>query len=343
MAAEHGSIATLVRTCVEGFERTCKALAEAEPNVQDKLPSEYLSECFGRFRVWAGNCGAHRRGPASLEYKLREASHIRNMVLSQLLKLQIELSEALEIVTGQRVPWEEDPSESSDSDSDDSERSSQMSEDPPELAQKASYMYEIVRCLSRLAMAYRNPAPHDQFRASVQWDKTFFQPYDALHVESKFPKAANFLIQRLGKAISRRRQYLQYRKEHRSKLEMGLDTQRLEVLSSEPRSALQAPQSEFEVAASTVASSLPSRMKTIVNSTEYLDLDKEFPDETSQTSFASSSYGAFRLRPPCPPRASSDGEPFECPLCFRFTSVRKVREWNKHMYRDLQPYVSARC
>ncbi|KAF8465058.1 hypothetical protein BDZ91DRAFT_617585, partial [Kalaharituber pfeilii] len=33
----------------------------------------------GRFCVWAQNVGAHRVGKVSLDYRLREASHIRSI------------------------------------------------------------------------------------------------------------------------------------------------------------------------------------------------------------------------------------------------------------------------
>ncbi|RBQ77989.1 hypothetical protein FVER14953_09429 [Fusarium verticillioides] len=34
-----------------------------------------------RFKMWAGNLGAHQSGPASLDHRLREAPHIQEQVL----------------------------------------------------------------------------------------------------------------------------------------------------------------------------------------------------------------------------------------------------------------------
>ncbi|KAF2029208.1 hypothetical protein EK21DRAFT_16079, partial [Setomelanomma holmii] len=44
-------------------------------------------EALGRFRIWAGNSGAHRGGRGSLDYKLREASIFRYQVLHLLQML----------------------------------------------------------------------------------------------------------------------------------------------------------------------------------------------------------------------------------------------------------------
>lgn len=45
-------------------------------------PSQVLclataNDQVARFKIWAGNIGAHQKGRDSLDYRLREASHIR--------------------------------------------------------------------------------------------------------------------------------------------------------------------------------------------------------------------------------------------------------------------------
>jgi hypothetical protein len=45
-------------------------------------------------------------------------------------------------------------------------------------------------------------------------DNSHFRSFDIGHVRAKFPDAPNYLVERLGKAISRRRQYLSYREEY---------------------------------------------------------------------------------------------------------------------------------
>lgn len=333
------SIATHVYGCLEAFHTICENLAKAELSVKRKLQSGSLSDHLGRFRLWVGNIGAHRRGRSSLDYRLREASHIRLRVIELLQNLKEVLQDALDIVTGARVSWED----LSDSDSDTDDTTLQLQaegrEDTTELSQLASNIVEIITCLMRLSMAIRNPAPHDQFKASMQIDLTHYESFDIDHVRGKFPLAEDYLVLRLGKAISRRRQYLRYRDEHRKNLEQGLQPQiQVQQLGTTNQLAhtISAPSERVE---STVASSIPLAVKASV-STADLEEEDYYEDNLSQTSYASSASDPSRLRPPSVPKQGRDGEPFECPLCFRLTSIRQAAAWHKHVYRDLQPYVS---
>lgn len=49
-----------------------------------------------------------------------------------------------------------------------------------------------------------------------------FEVLDVDHIRSKFMNAEDFLVVKLGKAISRRRQYLRYRKEYRERLKQDI-------------------------------------------------------------------------------------------------------------------------
>ena len=55
--------------------------------------SPNVAEALGRFRVWAGNVGVHmhRTGRVSLDYHLREASHIHVQVMNLLTDLLTDL------------------------------------------------------------------------------------------------------------------------------------------------------------------------------------------------------------------------------------------------------------
>ena len=61
-------------------------------NYNDQAIAQRLLDEFGRFRVWAGNVGANRTGRVSLDYRLREASHI----YTRLTELLEELNKVLE-------------------------------------------------------------------------------------------------------------------------------------------------------------------------------------------------------------------------------------------------------
>lgn len=47
-----------------------------------------------RLRLWIANIGAHQRDSPSLEFRLRDASHIRNQIVELLKSLQTMIDEA---------------------------------------------------------------------------------------------------------------------------------------------------------------------------------------------------------------------------------------------------------
>ena len=82
-------IASQYAQCEQFFSK----LIEIVEKSNDQAVALQLLNEFGRFRVWAGNAGAHRTaGRVSLDYRLREASHI----YEELTKLLGELKKNLE-------------------------------------------------------------------------------------------------------------------------------------------------------------------------------------------------------------------------------------------------------
>lgn len=232
---------------------------------------------------------------------------------------------AAAIIHGEKVPWD---CLSSDSDSD-TERSSAEYvddecvsgitrddfEDTTELKQLHSSIAQTVTLLLRLSIAIRNPAPHDQFIRSTNIDTSFYEEYDIMHVREKFPLAEEYLVTRLGRAISRRRQYLKYREAHQKKLKYGLETTETSIEDSKTEMVPQ----------STVASSLPAALKDV----DYLDLTEDSSSEMgfSEASTSMSDANTMKLRVPPLPEASQGGAPFECPLCFMIISISSARSW----------------
>ncbi|KAI4669507.1 uncharacterized protein J4E79_001551 [Alternaria viburni] len=290
-------VALNVHYCLRDFQAVCNKLSSAQSSIKAKLPLATLKDIFGGFRLWSSN------------------------------GMKAVLNEVLEIVTGQRPSWED----MSDSESDTEEDSANGLQKPntTELAQLAAELKETNACLMRLSVAIRNPAPHDQFKESAHIDTAYYEPFDIAHVRGKFPKAPEYLTARLGKAISRRRQYLRYRDDHSKKYKQGLTR----------RGTLPDMGAHREVE-STVASSLPPAVKASVNIAD-LEEEDEYDETQSVTSYASSGHDPEKLRPPPLPMEGRGGEPFVCKLCFRYTAVRHVKAWQKHVYRDLQPYVSC--
>ncbi|KAF3015046.1 hypothetical protein E8E14_010428 [Neopestalotiopsis sp. 37M] len=178
---------------------------------------------MSRFKVWSGNIGAHQRGKSSLDYRLRDASHLSTQVKTLLQDLKHALNNAFSILDGTKIPWDQ---ELSGNESDDESISGPEDDDiefATEMDQLLADIAGIVSCLLKLSVSIRNPAPHDRFRGSTKTDTSFYEPADIAHVQAKFGQANPNLVKLLGKANTRRRQFFKYRETHHQKLSRGLE------------------------------------------------------------------------------------------------------------------------
>lgn len=83
------STVPLVSSCLKAFKILSSALDDID--ILDQFPlRKAIDECNGRFRIWSGNIGGHQTGKGSLDYRLRDASHIKTRVL-RLLEDLVEL------------------------------------------------------------------------------------------------------------------------------------------------------------------------------------------------------------------------------------------------------------
>jgi len=166
----------------------------------------------------------------------------------------------------------------------------------------------------------------------------------------------DYLATRLGKAISRRRQYLKYREKHRKKLAENLPAQKQVAARLPPQILLEKnieqstgygvttdddiltrtePEPERSVVATTVLTQTTASDFVAAN----IEADAESDGGQTQTSYATSVGKGGKLSFPPPPKDSLDGRPFECQYCFTIVSVKTSHSWKKHLLRDLQPYV----
>ncbi|KIV77086.1 hypothetical protein PV11_08921 [Exophiala sideris] len=176
------SISSLFSDCLRSFDallsRDELALYATE------VPTSMWAGELGRLRLWAANIGAHQRGQSSVDYRLREASHIKGQ-------------------TEDDVPLQDD--------------------DETDAQQIYSSLVTTIDCLFQISMIIRRPAQHDRLLGTKRLDTTVFEPYDKQHVGHKYPQADPMVADRLGTAISRRRAALKYRERHRAKLGAGID------------------------------------------------------------------------------------------------------------------------
>jgi hypothetical protein len=255
-------------------------------------------------------------------------------------------------VKGERTPW--DLKEFSDTDSDVSNDDLQGD---TELKQLLASIATFVTSLFRLSMAIRDPAPTNQSTRTISADKSYFEPHDILHVQAKYPDAAGYLSERLGRAISARRQYLSYREEHHQKLakhveKVGFEEPTTGELPKTMWSCIANMEQSIRATARRQHVCLKAIVKTVRTSSmkmtghhklllrrrlTHLSEYPRYRKRRSMENSVSDSMGKLffiQISTDYVPHGSTD----ECPLCFVIISIHDKHAWKQHVFRDLHPY-----
>ncbi|KAK7936026.1 hypothetical protein PG985_001521 [Apiospora marii] len=257
---------------------------------------ERIEDERDRFEMFMKNSGAARSGRSSLQYRLREASGIRNRFVGFLQTLTRVLDVAIDVAAAMQSH----------------ETLPVMPDDIEELDGLVSNLARIITSLLKCSATIRNPHPHDRFSLSAaETDTTYFHAMDIAHIQEKFPLASSAICARLGKANSYRRQYFKYREARHVRLESGTS------LANDGQS--------------TVASSIPQALKDGDGpSNEPRFIDEDYQSESGQT-MTTITIESGRL-PPLP--AMSERGPFECPYCYTMIAVTTSKEWEYGIYSD---------
>ncbi|KAG7005773.1 hypothetical protein G7Y79_00018g045800 [Physcia stellaris] len=303
------SIANSFRECLNVFEDLVVKL-QLEPVRSGGGSYDIWKDELGRFKIWATNIGAHQIGPSSLDFRLRDASHIRDEVLTLIEDLQRTLQDVEDVLN--------DPTPSEDDVAPGPARTDGAPE--TELQQLHRSTVAIIRCLLQLTMVIRNPAQHSLLTETQPPDIAAFKPFDVDHVRNKYPAASEILVHRLGLALTRRRKLLRYRERHHAKLSRGIELGR---------------SSETGENASLLSSTLATNFQDF-NAAHDPDSSTS---QASGTSFASSLWTPGSTTIPEPPDNAIGGQPFQCPYCYYIITIENTREWRKHIFTDILPYV----
>ncbi len=302
------SLKSLLLSCLSSFNDLINDVDAPQYSYESEVPAASWIDELGRLRIWAGNVGAHQTGPSSLDFRLRDASHIQDEVTKLLKDLERLLEEAQEYI------YEEDHEDESLCGSD------SLDEDPvTELQALFGELTTIIQCLYKLAMLIRNPAQHDFLAESYRTETAAFEPYDQQHVRGKFPQAEQVLILRLARALTRRRGYLKYRERHSRKLAKGLED----------------PQTISSGDGATISETMASDVQS--QPVDYNDTPSE--SGISQTSYAESLLRGGVITLPAQPKDSTLGNPFVCPYCHFIITIKTTQSWPRHVFTDLKPYI----
>ncbi|KAI1146630.1 hypothetical protein F4825DRAFT_456282 [Nemania diffusa] len=298
---------------------------------------ERIEDERGRFRVWASNLGAFHTAQSvkSLEFRLRNSERMHQSVIDGLKRLS-ELSYRLYRIQSGMSPNRVASFHQNSSDTDDNGRlnkgddggiepTSEVNELCLGIGSAISHLFSLSMLIRRERPKGRLPNPHSFVPREHSTDIT--------HVRDKFPKLAHspWLMQRLGNAITLRREALRYRQLHRKEL------------AAQPRSDHVSDNLSGIVATTFVDSTNDSdEPKMQIENNQ--DRESVF---TSATSFISSYSNLDDLGPRIPDLSDmvldgvslQYGGPFECPYCRTIQNVANRPEWKRHVYSDLQLYV----
>jgi len=212
-----------------------------------------------------------------------------------------------------------------------------------EMADSLSDITHVITCLYEFSISIRNPAPRDRLEKCASIHVSHFEPFDIQHLSHKFPSAPKYLIERLGKANTRRRQLLMYHERHHDKIvghHVSLPTASQPMLLI-PKQVHDQDLKEMLADGtppppkSTATATTSRKTQTTVSiyvPREQDDIDACSNTDHSQTSYATSTEASSelpKLRVPPPPKQDStfEGDPFECPYCFTIISISGRQSW----------------
>jgi hypothetical protein len=204
--------------------------------------------------------------------------------------------------------------------------------------------------LMKLSMVIRNsPSRDDYLKAASRYN--FDARYDIGHVREKHgaaQRSSDWLLERLGKAITRRRQYLKYREEHHTKLARDWDKEAPEEVVAPAFDEAPLPtvieEEKLERTIALTKATTYVESKTLVEK-DGVDLDQG--SFGSQTSYEPTVIGEAvnKLSVPPPPIMAFEsvpfefGEPFQCLYCYMEQTVKNKTAWKY----DHNPFLPWEC
>lgn len=343
-----------------------------------------ITDISERFALWARNIGAFhaQQSPLSLESRLRDAPEIRDWVCELLDDLADALTDrtymphrlprhhltlvlVLGVMSGetkeQAVLLEGIDAEDLEADF------------PPEILgplpsrdeahEILAAAVECCRGLLKTSMLIRNASLRDRFKTALQRTPvTFMDHFDINHTQEKYPKLANpssqWLVRRLGRAITMRRQFLRYCREHQDSLGCHDYTEgepgRKSRASPEPPGTKKRTGGHLPLGAgggTSQAGFTDPGTKASTLAACQLDAIRDEPEDDgiSYTSAAHSDFAqedtvlelpSLRTLTKDNPKAE-----FECPFCHIIQKFKREKEWryvpffhSKHCRHSISPH-----
>jgi hypothetical protein len=289
-------------SCLKRLREIGLALAAPDRSKTPRVRQDQVNDELDRLSLWVGNTGALHQPESSLslETRLRDAgdvlTHIRGL-LEDIIEVANQL---LEIVSGGREGMVASV-EHEEGDFDDKEDSGVHDDEIHEESELLDEISAGITRLFRVSSLIRQAAPTDLFAKALTRSRyRFDDQLDITHVGEKYPKLASeeyaWLRRRLGRAITQRRHYLTYIRNHRENPENVLQIQ--EDSDSE------------------------DNIESYTTSSHSVDGDLDF-----------SNIGRI---PKLDGLRIANKEEVKCPFCFRTRKFKNERLWRRHVFSDLR-------
>ncbi|KAH7082518.1 hypothetical protein BKA63DRAFT_133135 [Paraphoma chrysanthemicola] len=335
VATKCDSISTLLRRIVDDV--TSQGDIATTQTIQD--------DC-SRLSIWTADIGAlHETDhPLSVEARLMDHDEILSHVYTLLDDLIDVVFELEQITSGQR--------EARVATAVEVKHSGELL-DSTGRDERIELLEEVDSCIKRLfrvSRLIRDAAPSDVFIKALSRKRYHFDDqYDISHVKHKYPKLSKeqttWLSNRLGRAITQRRCYLSYVRDHGDKLasdsrENNFSSANTTLTPSHHpiTNSTLAPPSTFRTKASTIG--------PIINFTTRVEESSESEDDTKSYTTVSRSIAlpAESILQSRIPNLDSlpaieGSREVKCPFCYRLRRFRNEKTWRQQVFSDLRTYV----
>jgi hypothetical protein len=329
---------------LDGVLHTFEELRREEDAVQSIRRD--IVDSMARIRIWAGNVGAfHSQNDSrSAERRLRLVPMVSKRIGELLRGIQSDCQDLLSLLRDEHT----DASQQSAVADLDQYDADLLDDDPHDARSEAteimSCVVDSISSLFKVSVLLQRATPRDRYaRAKATASPALFSAlsrYDIRHVAEKYPKvkADNALQELLGKAITERRLFLSYAKDHHKRIS---DARPAQAEAVHPNVGIM---EHSGGSGSVTVSEKPSRLATDASTVHPVlgtflfqetvqkvnlieDDDDGYSQATSQTSFKDQGYQNGRLRVIPLQDVCEDEHPFECPYCWQIVAFKRQSSW----------------
>ncbi|KAH6694153.1 hypothetical protein F5X68DRAFT_49339 [Plectosphaerella plurivora] len=199
------------------------AAVDEEPRDDLSIKKDDIGDHLDRFLLWAGSLGALRdpKSRLSLDQRLSSTPEVREKILRRFANIE-EAIEDLQAILSRDRPTRQmasAPSSPSGNGSDDDDEVESL-DDESDADDEAHMMLEIIsesiKTLFKIAVIIRKSGTRDRFSKALQMSTSSFSDvHDIDYVRQRHPKLRQHsrpesVTERLGSAISKRRQFIAY-------------------------------------------------------------------------------------------------------------------------------------